>query len=68
MSSGDRSSRFLSAPDSALEVHADSGGRAGIGFEFGWEFEVGVGTFNALVAPTAAKNVAISLTIMKLRI
>ena len=41
---------------------------AGIGFEFGWEFEVGVGTFNALVAPTAAKNVAISLTIMKLRI
>lgn len=39
----------------------------GIGLDMGWDFDIGIGTFNAMTAPTAAKNVAISLTFMKLR-
>jgi len=39
----------------------------GIGFNFGWDIDIGIGTFNALVAPNAAKNVAISLSIFKFR-
>lgn len=40
---------------------------AGIGFDFGWDIDIGIGTLNALVAPAATKNVAITLSILKFR-
>lgn len=32
-----------------------------------WDIDIGVGTFNAIVAPTSAKTVSVSLNIMKFR-
>jgi len=32
-----------------------------------WDIDIGVGTFNAIVAPTAAKSVSITLSILKFR-
>lgn len=32
-----------------------------------WDIDLGVGTFNAVVAPTSAKNVSVTLSLMKFR-
>jgi hypothetical protein len=32
-----------------------------------WDIDIGIGTFNAIVAPTAAKSVSITLSILKFR-
>ncbi len=41
---------------------------AGFGFNFSpWEFDLGIGTFNAIVAPSAAKDISISFSFLKLR-
>ncbi len=41
---------------------------AGFGFDlWAWDIDIGIGTLNALVAPAATKNVAITLSILKFR-
>lgn len=32
-----------------------------------WDFDIGVGTFNAVIAPTSAKTVSVTLSLMKFR-
>ncbi|HUI29179.1 MAG TPA: DUF5723 family protein [Candidatus Acidoferrales bacterium] len=42
---------------------------AGFGFNlWAWDFDIGIGTLNAIVAPNAAKNVSVTLSILKFRI